>query len=123
MYAFQRMKDAGAFVTTSESMLLALVGGASHPRFKQVQKIIMTSAPDTGLLTTVKGETAVWSPPPVYTRTHPRKQWSANKCPIMAVVQTQNMSVIMFALKLLWIEHIEHLYIEWLLWIKSDTIC
>lgn len=59
IYAFQRMKDAGAYVTTSESMLLALVGGASHPRFKQIQKIIMTSAPDTGLLTTIKGETAV----------------------------------------------------------------
>lgn len=60
IYAFQRMKDAGAYVTTSESMLLALVGGASHPRFKQIQKIIMTSAPDTGLLTTINGETAVW---------------------------------------------------------------
>ena len=50
MYAFQRMKDAGAYLTTSESMLLTLLQDAKHPKFKQVQKLIMTEAPDSGLL-------------------------------------------------------------------------
>ncbi|XP_003741907.1 isochorismatase domain-containing protein 2 [Galendromus occidentalis] len=50
--AFDRMKISGAFLTTSESAILSLLpGGSSHPKFKEVQKIIMSSAPDTGLLT------------------------------------------------------------------------
>ncbi|XP_037777178.1 isochorismatase domain-containing protein 2-like isoform X1 [Penaeus monodon] len=50
MYAFERMKQSGAFLTTSESVILGLAGGSSHPSFKQLQKIIWESAPDTGLL-------------------------------------------------------------------------
>jgi len=50
MYALDRMRDSGAFLTTSEAVILGLAGGSSHPSFKQLQKIIFTSAPDTGLL-------------------------------------------------------------------------
>lgn len=50
MYAFERLRDAGAFLTTSEAVILGLAGGSCHPSFKQLQKIIWESAPDTGLL-------------------------------------------------------------------------
>jgi len=50
MFAFERMKAAGAWLTTSESVILGLVGDASHPKFKDCQKLIMETAPDSGLL-------------------------------------------------------------------------
>ena len=50
MFALDRMKRAGAFITTSESVILGLVGDSAHPKFREVQKLIMESAPDTGLL-------------------------------------------------------------------------
>ncbi len=50
MFALQRVKEAGAFLTTSESVLLQLVGGAGHPKFREIQKIIWDAAPDSGLL-------------------------------------------------------------------------
>lgn len=50
MYSFERMKAAGAWLTTSESVILGLVGSSSHPKFKEVQKVILESAPDSGLL-------------------------------------------------------------------------
>ncbi|KAK3103606.1 hypothetical protein FSP39_020478 [Pinctada imbricata] len=52
LFAFQRMREAGAFVTTSECMLLGLCGDAAHPKFRSIQKLIWDSAPDSGLLTT-----------------------------------------------------------------------
>jgi len=51
MYALERMRSVGAFLTTSESLLLGLVKDATHPKFKPVQKQIWDSAPDSGLLT------------------------------------------------------------------------
>ena len=51
MFAIQRMKCAGAHITTSESMILMLAAGSRHPRFKELQKVIWDSAPDSGLLT------------------------------------------------------------------------
>ena len=50
MFAIERMKNAGAYITTSESMILMLAGGSHHPKFKELQKIIWDSAPDSGLL-------------------------------------------------------------------------
>lgn len=50
MYSFQRMKAMGAWLTTSESVILSLVGDASHPKFKDFQRIIRDPAPDSGLL-------------------------------------------------------------------------
>jgi len=49
-YSFSRMKQAGAWLTTSESVILGLVGDSAHPKFRECQKLIMTTALDTGLL-------------------------------------------------------------------------
>lgn len=49
-FALERMRSAGALITTSESVILGLVGDSSHPQFKEIQQLILTSAPDTGLL-------------------------------------------------------------------------
>ena len=50
VFALKGMQSAGAILTTSECVILGLVGGADHPQFKAVQKLILESAPDTGLL-------------------------------------------------------------------------
>ncbi|XP_046857650.1 isochorismatase domain-containing protein 2-like [Xenia sp. Carnegie-2017] len=53
LFSFERLRDSGAFVTTSESVMFALLGDAKHPNFKEVQKLVKTSAPDSGLLSKV----------------------------------------------------------------------
>ncbi|KAK6972790.1 isochorismatase domain-containing protein 2 mitochondrial [Biomphalaria glabrata] len=50
MFAFQRMKEAGAHLTTCESILLGLLRDASHPKFKEIQKLIMEPSPDSALV-------------------------------------------------------------------------
>lgn len=50
MYAFDHMKQAGAFLTTYESIVLQLTKDASHPKFKQIQPLIRTSVANTGLI-------------------------------------------------------------------------
>jgi len=40
----------GAFLTTSECVILSLAPDAAHPTFKQLQKLVMEPAADTGLL-------------------------------------------------------------------------
>ncbi|XP_018021276.1 isochorismatase domain-containing protein 2-like [Hyalella azteca] len=45
-----RMRDSGAFLTTTESVVLGLAGGSHHPKFKPLQKIILEPSSDTGLL-------------------------------------------------------------------------
>jgi nicotinamidase-related amidase len=50
MFALQRVKDSGGFVTTSESLMLMLCRDASHPKFKEIQKLISEPTPDSGLL-------------------------------------------------------------------------
>ncbi|XP_073408235.1 isochorismatase domain-containing protein 2 [Dendrobates tinctorius] len=49
--ALSRMKQSGAFLTTSEGVILQLLQDAAHPKFKEVQKIIKDPAPDSGILT------------------------------------------------------------------------
>jgi len=49
-FAFSLLKQAGCWLTTTESAILALAGGSAHPRFKELQAIIKTEAPDTGLM-------------------------------------------------------------------------
>jgi hypothetical protein len=44
------MKQAGAVLTTYESIVLQLTKDANHPKFKQIQSLIRTSAADTGLV-------------------------------------------------------------------------
>lgn len=53
MFAFERLRQSGAFITTSESVLFSLLGDAKHPNFKEVQAFVKTSAPDSGLLSKV----------------------------------------------------------------------
>ncbi|VDM98594.1 unnamed protein product [Thelazia callipaeda] len=50
MFALRQMEVAGAILTTSECAILGLLGGADHPKFREIQKIIMELPPDTGLL-------------------------------------------------------------------------
>ena len=50
MFALQRMKEAGAFLTTSESLMFLWCKDAKHPKFKEAQKEILTPSPDSGLL-------------------------------------------------------------------------
>ena len=49
-FALRQMELAGAWLTTSECLLLSLLGDASHPNFRQIQKLIMQPAPHAGLL-------------------------------------------------------------------------
>ena len=49
MFAFDRIRQSGGFITTSESILFMLVKDSKHPKFREVQKLIMESAPDQGL--------------------------------------------------------------------------
>ncbi|BFZ18692.1 hypothetical protein BsWGS_21731 [Bradybaena similaris] len=50
MMALERFRHMGATVTTSEAILLQLVGDKDHPKFKDIQGLIKTLAPDSGLL-------------------------------------------------------------------------
>uniref|UniRef100_A0A0R3RV00 Isochorismatase domain-containing protein 1 n=1 Tax=Elaeophora elaphi TaxID=1147741 RepID=A0A0R3RV00_9BILA len=50
MFGLRQMEVAGAVLTTSECAILGLLRGADHPKFREVQKIIVELAPDTGLL-------------------------------------------------------------------------
>lgn len=53
MFALERLRQSGAFITTSESVLFSLLGSSKHPNFKEVQALVKTSAPDSGLLSKV----------------------------------------------------------------------
>ena len=39
--ALQLMRDAGAYLTTTESLVFGLLGSAAEPDFKAVQKVVM----------------------------------------------------------------------------------
>ena len=48
--ALDRMRTIGAHINTTESVILSLVGDASHANFKEIQRIIRSALPDTGLI-------------------------------------------------------------------------
>ena len=50
--ALERMRTIGAHINTTESIILSLVGDASHPNFKEIQRIIKNVSSDTGLINT-----------------------------------------------------------------------
>uniref|UniRef100_A0A1I8ATK5 Ribosomal_L18e/L15P domain-containing protein n=1 Tax=Steinernema glaseri TaxID=37863 RepID=A0A1I8ATK5_9BILA len=50
MFALKQLKQAGAVLTTSECVIFGLVGDSAHSKFREVQKLIMQSAPSTRLL-------------------------------------------------------------------------
>ncbi|XP_037675476.1 isochorismatase domain-containing protein 2 [Choloepus didactylus] len=56
LVALSRMRQSGAFLSTSEGLILQLVEDAAHPQFKEVQKVIKEPAPDSGLLGLVQGQ-------------------------------------------------------------------
>merc|ERR1719284_2202850 len=41
MLAFDLIRQAGGYVTTSESILFTLLGDSKHPKFKEIQKLIV----------------------------------------------------------------------------------
>uniref|UniRef100_H3C566 Isochorismatase domain containing 2 n=2 Tax=Tetraodon nigroviridis TaxID=99883 RepID=H3C566_TETNG len=50
LFALSRLKQSGAYLTTTEGVLLQLVQDAKHPNFKEIQKLLAHPSPDTGLL-------------------------------------------------------------------------
>lgn len=56
LVALTRMRQSGAFLSTSESLILQLVRDAAHPKFREIQKIIKEPAPDSGLLGLFQGQ-------------------------------------------------------------------
>jgi nicotinamidase-related amidase len=50
MFAYKQLENAGAVLTTSECVILGLVNDSEHPKFKEVQKLVMASSQDTGLI-------------------------------------------------------------------------
>jgi len=48
--ALARMAKMGAFINTTESVVLALAGDSTDPHFKALQAIIRPLPEDTGLL-------------------------------------------------------------------------
>ncbi|XP_071493131.1 isochorismatase domain-containing protein 1-like [Diadema antillarum] len=49
-FAYERLRQFGAIITTSESVLFQLLGDKNHPKFKEVQALVKTSAPVSGLV-------------------------------------------------------------------------
>ena len=49
-YAFEALKEAGAFLTTSERVILSMAPDAAHPKFRGLQKLVMNMGEDTGML-------------------------------------------------------------------------
>ncbi|XP_026173548.1 isochorismatase domain-containing protein 2 [Mastacembelus armatus] len=50
LFALSRLKQSGAFLTTTEAVMLQLIQDAKDPRFKEIQKLMSQPSPDTGLL-------------------------------------------------------------------------
>ncbi|XP_072011580.1 isochorismatase domain-containing protein 2 [Engystomops pustulosus] len=61
LLALSRMKQSGAFLTTGEGAILQLLQDATHPKFKEVQKIIKDPAPDSGLLALFQNQNPLFS--------------------------------------------------------------
>ncbi|XP_065841612.1 isochorismatase domain-containing protein 1-like [Oscarella lobularis] len=53
MLAYDRLRQSGAFISTSESVLFELLGESKNPHFKAVQALVMASAPDSGLMSRI----------------------------------------------------------------------
>ena len=49
-FFLQRFRHSGVTVTTSEALLLQLVGDKDHPKFKEIQGLIKQSAQESGLV-------------------------------------------------------------------------
>nr|CAD7424150.1 unnamed protein product [Timema monikensis] len=49
LLAFQRLKQMGCFITTSETVIFKLLGDKEHPKFADIRPLIKTTSPNTGL--------------------------------------------------------------------------
>ena len=47
--AFERLRQSGAFITTSESVLFQLMADSKYPGFKDISHLVKGQAPETGL--------------------------------------------------------------------------
>ena len=50
MIAFERIRQSGGFITTSESILFSLLKDAKNKKFREVQKLVLESSPEQGLV-------------------------------------------------------------------------
>ena len=50
MIAFEQIRQSGGFITTSESVLFSLLKDAKNKKFREVQKLVLESAPEQGLV-------------------------------------------------------------------------
>lgn len=48
--AIERLRQMGAVITTYESVLFQLINDKNHDKFKEIQALVKTLSPDTGLL-------------------------------------------------------------------------
>ncbi|KAL0985149.1 hypothetical protein UPYG_G00153460 [Umbra pygmaea] len=50
LFSLSRLRQSGAFLTTTEAVLLQLVQDAKHPKFREIQKLLAQPSPDTALV-------------------------------------------------------------------------
>ena len=49
LFALSRLRQAGAILTTTESVLFQLIADKNHENFKEIQGLVKTLPPDAGL--------------------------------------------------------------------------
>lgn len=47
--AFQRLRQIGCYITTSENVIFKLLGGKNHPKFKQILPLVAKKSEETDL--------------------------------------------------------------------------
>lgn len=47
---FQRLRQIGCFVTTSETVIFKILRDKDHPKFPEIRHLVKEASPDTGLL-------------------------------------------------------------------------
>lgn len=49
MLAFQRLRQIGCLITTSENVIFKLLGGKNHPLFSEIRPLLMKQSAESGL--------------------------------------------------------------------------
>lgn len=50
LLAFERLKQIGCFITTTENVIFKLIGDKDHPKFPEIRPLIKDTSLETGLL-------------------------------------------------------------------------